>query len=93
MEKSWPIGTESSASRRMAVIEVLSPPDQVARMMKKGECYEKMGISPILIVDPDPLTRGQAGTAGREGVYTRRQRGALRSGRDCQAGGLMMRLG
>ena len=37
----------------VAVIEVLSPADQVARIMKKGERYEKMGISTILIVDPE----------------------------------------
>jgi Uma2 family endonuclease len=37
----------------IAVIEVLSPADQVARVMKKGERYEKMGIRTILIVDPE----------------------------------------
>ncbi len=37
----------------VAVIEVLSPADQVARIMKKGERYEKMGIRTILIVDPE----------------------------------------
>ena len=36
----------------VAVIEVLSPADQVGRVMKKGERYEKMGIRSILIVDP-----------------------------------------
>lgn len=36
----------------IAVIEVLSPADQVARVMKKGERYEKMGIRTILIIDP-----------------------------------------
>lgn len=37
----------------VAVIEVLSPADQVGRMMKKGELYEKMGIRTILILDPE----------------------------------------
>jgi Uma2 family endonuclease len=37
----------------VAVIEVLSPADQVGRVMKKGERYEKMGIRTILIVDPE----------------------------------------
>ena len=37
----------------IAVIEVLSPADQVGRMMKKGERYEKMGIRTILILDPE----------------------------------------
>ena len=37
----------------VAVIEVLSPADQLARVMKKGERYEKMGIRTILIVDPE----------------------------------------
>jgi Uma2 family endonuclease len=37
----------------VAVIEVLSPADQVARMMKKGERYEKMGIRTILILHPE----------------------------------------
>ncbi len=37
----------------IAVIEVLSPADQVGRLMKKGERYEKMGIRTILIVDPE----------------------------------------
>jgi Uma2 family endonuclease len=35
------------------VIEVLSPADQIGRVMKKGERYEKMGIRTILIVDPE----------------------------------------
>ena len=37
----------------VAVIEVLSPSDQVGRVMKKGERYERMGIRTILIVDPE----------------------------------------
>jgi Uma2 family endonuclease len=37
----------------VAVIDVLSPADQVGRVMKKGERYEKMGIRTILIVDPE----------------------------------------
>jgi len=37
----------------IAAIEVLSPADQVARVMKKGERYEKMGIRTILIIDPE----------------------------------------
>jgi len=37
----------------IAVIEVLSPADQVGRVMKKGERYEKMGIRTVLIVDPE----------------------------------------
>lgn len=37
----------------IAVIEVLSPRDQVGRLMKKCERYEKMGIRSILIVDPE----------------------------------------
>jgi Uma2 family endonuclease len=37
----------------VAVIEVLSPADQVGRVMKKGERYEKMGIRTILILDPE----------------------------------------
>ena len=37
----------------VAVIEVLSPADQVGRVMKKCERYEKMGIRTILIVDPE----------------------------------------
>jgi Uma2 family endonuclease len=37
----------------IAVIEVLSPGDQVGRVMKKGEQYEKMGIRTILILDPE----------------------------------------
>jgi len=37
----------------VAVIEVLSPADQVGRVMKKGERYEKMGIRTILIIDPE----------------------------------------
>jgi len=36
----------------VAVIEVLSPADQVGRVMQKGERYDKMGIRTILIVDP-----------------------------------------
>lgn len=36
----------------VAVFEVLSPDDSVARTMKKGERYEKMGIRTILILDP-----------------------------------------
>jgi Uma2 family endonuclease len=46
----------------VAVIEVLSPADQVGRVMKKGERYEKMGISTILIVDPEgPAFRYRGG--------------------------------
>ena len=46
----------------VAVIEVLSPADQVGRLMKKGERYEKMGIRTILIVDPEgPAYRFRAG--------------------------------
>jgi Uma2 family endonuclease len=37
----------------VAVFEVLSPADSVARVMKKGERYEKMGIRSILIIDPE----------------------------------------
>jgi Uma2 family endonuclease len=37
----------------VAVIEILSPGDQVGRVMKKGERYEKMGIRTILIIDPE----------------------------------------
>ena len=37
----------------VAVIEVLSPADQVGRVMKKCERYEKKGIRTILIVDPE----------------------------------------
>lgn len=37
----------------IAVIEVLSPADQVGRLMNKCERYEKMGIRTILIVDPE----------------------------------------
>lgn len=37
----------------VAVFEVLSPRDQVARIMKKCARYEKMGIRSILILDPD----------------------------------------
>jgi len=37
----------------VAVIEVLSPADQVARVMKKGERFEKTGIRTILILDPE----------------------------------------
>jgi Uma2 family endonuclease len=36
----------------VAVIEVLSPADQVGRVMNKGGRYEKMGIRTILILDP-----------------------------------------
>ncbi|HEV2136933.1 MAG TPA: Uma2 family endonuclease [Terracidiphilus sp.] len=36
----------------VAVLEVLSPGDSVARVMIKGERYEKMGIRTILILDP-----------------------------------------
>jgi len=36
----------------VAVFEVLSPGDSLARVMKKGERYEKMGIRTILILDP-----------------------------------------
>jgi Uma2 family endonuclease len=46
----------------VAVIEVLSPADQVGRVMKKGERYEKMGIRTILIVDPEgPAFRYRGG--------------------------------
>ena len=46
----------------VAVIEVLSPGDQVGRVMKKGERYEKMGIRTILIVDPEgPAFRYRGG--------------------------------
>ena len=37
----------------IAVFEVLSPSDQVSRVMKKAERYEKMGIRTILILDPE----------------------------------------
>lgn len=37
----------------IAVFEVLSPRDQMTRMMRKCERYEKMGIRTILILDPD----------------------------------------
>ncbi len=37
----------------IAVIEILSPADQLARVMKKCVRYEKMGIRTILIVDPE----------------------------------------
>lgn len=37
----------------VAVFEVLSPGDSVAKVMKKGERYEKMGIRTILILDPE----------------------------------------
>lgn len=39
----------------VAVIEVLSPADQVGRVMKKCGRYEKMGIRTILILDPEGL--------------------------------------
>jgi Uma2 family endonuclease len=37
----------------VAVIEILSPADQVGRVMNKGGRYEKMGIRTILILDPE----------------------------------------
>ena len=46
----------------VAVIDVLSPADQVGRVMKNGERYEKMGIRTILIVDPQgPAFRCRGG--------------------------------
>ena len=46
----------------IAVVEVLSPADQVGRIMKKGERYEKMGIHTILILDPEgPAYRFRGG--------------------------------
>lgn len=46
----------------IAVFEVLSPSDQVSRVMKKAERYEKMGIRTILILDPDgPAYRYRGG--------------------------------
>jgi Uma2 family endonuclease len=52
LDRSLPV--ESIATRPpIAVIEVLSPADQVGRVMKKGERYEKMGIRTILILDPE----------------------------------------
>ena len=37
----------------IAVFEVLSPEDSVARMMTKLADYEQMGIQTILVLDPD----------------------------------------
>ena len=37
----------------VAVFEVLSPGDSVAKVMKKGERYEKMSIRTIVILDPE----------------------------------------
>jgi Uma2 family endonuclease len=46
----------------VAVFEILSPRDSVARVMKKGELYEKMGIRTILVLDPDgPAYRFRGG--------------------------------
>lgn len=39
----------------IAVFEVLSPDDSVARMMTKLSDYERMGIQTILVLDPDGM--------------------------------------
>jgi hypothetical protein len=70
----------------VAVIDVLSPAEG-RTLREDGDSHDSNRRSRRTGI---PVSRCQARTSGRKGVYTRRQLGALRSGRDRQAGGLSL---